>query len=158
MLPYGHIRAHWKRRPLVQADVRGARACECKSLLNGPKCEYSERCSRRTLRSALASVSVRTRSEVLVQVNVVGTENVIRACQEGGCNILVYTSSASVAWDGNDAFEVDETVPYPSWYHDYYTETKMLGEKRVLEANGKGGLRTGARSHCGTDLTPLRER
>lgn len=77
------------------------------------------------------------------QVNVVGTENVILACQAVKCTRLVYTSSASVAWDGSDYKFVDESVPYPTRFHDFYSKTKMLAEKLVLEANGQKGVQTG---------------
>jgi len=77
----------------------------------------------------------------MYQVNVVGTENVVRACRETACKNLVYTSSASVAWDGTDFNFVDEDRPYPARYMDFYTETKMLGEKTVLEADGADGVR-----------------
>jgi len=78
----------------------------------------------------------------MYKVNVVGTENVILACQAVKCTRLVYTSSASVAWDGSDYKFVDESVPYPTRFHDFYSKTKMLAEKLVLEANGQKGVQT----------------
>ena len=44
--------------------------------------------------------------------NVLGTDNVIRACQQAGIARLVYTSSPSVVFDGRDMEGVDESVPY----------------------------------------------
>lgn len=73
------------------------------------------------------------------QPNVVGTENIIEACIACGVERLVYTSSPSVVFDGNDMEGVDETVPYPSTYHAHYPRTKALAEQKVLAA-AKNGL------------------
>ncbi len=43
--------------------------------------------------------------------NVLGTDNVIRACQQAGIARLVYTSSPSVVFDGRDMEGVNESVP-----------------------------------------------
>lgn len=58
-------------------------------------------------------------------VNVVGTENVIKACQLERVPKLVYTSSASVVFDGHDLNNIDESAPYAAQTLDYYTETKV---------------------------------
>lgn len=58
-------------------------------------------------------------------VNVTGTENVIKACQDHNVPKLVYTSSASVVFDGHDLNNVDETTPYAAKTLDYYTQTKV---------------------------------
>lgn len=75
-------------------------------------------------------------------VNVDGTRNVIEACVAGGVRTLIYTSSASVVFDGRDLFMVNEDTPYAARPLDFYTTTKIEGEKLVLEANGRGGLAT----------------
>lgn len=41
----------------------------------------------------------------------------------------------AVVFDGSDLVGVDETRPYTSRPMDYYTETKVAGEKLVLAAN-----------------------
>lgn len=38
---------------------------------------------------------------------------------------LVYTSSASVVFDGRDLINVNEDAPYAARPIDYYTETKV---------------------------------
>eukprot|EP01026_Neomeris_dumetosa_P004858 TRINITY_DN11319_c0_g1_i1.p1 TRINITY_DN11319_c0_g1~~TRINITY_DN11319_c0_g1_i1.p1 ORF type:complete len:358 (-),score=58.46 TRINITY_DN11319_c0_g1_i1:147-1220(-) len=75
---------------------------------------------------------------LMYNVNVLGTRNVIDACLHARVPKLVYTSSASVVFDGRDLVEVDEKLPYAQNALDYYTSTKIKGEKLVLEANGKG--------------------
>lgn len=77
---------------------------------------------------------------ILHEINVTGTKNVIRACQEQGVQKLIYTSSIDVVFDGTPIINGDETLPYPRKHLDYYGETKMQAEKLVLDANNKQGL------------------
>lgn len=74
-------------------------------------------------------------------VNVIGTHNVIKACLECKVSRLVYTSTDTVVFTG-EIFNGDESLPYAKNFIDVYTETKMLAEKAVLEANGHSGLLT----------------
>ena len=60
-------------------------------------------------------------------VNVLGTQNVIDACVLQEVPKLVYTSSASVVFEGKDLVNVDETTPYAANPLDYYTGTKVNG-------------------------------
>ncbi|KAH7106022.1 3-beta hydroxysteroid dehydrogenase/isomerase family-domain-containing protein [Auriculariales sp. MPI-PUGE-AT-0066] len=76
------------------------------------------------------------------RVNVEGTKSVVAACLATNVPSLVFTSSASVVWNGDDLIDVDERAPYASKHVDIYTVTKMKAEKIVLEANGHGKLRT----------------
>lgn len=69
--------------------------------------------------------------------NVIGTENVIAACQHYGISKLVYTSSPSVVDAGKPIENGDESLPYPKKYQSPYPETKALGEQRVLKANSQ---------------------
>ena len=79
---------------------------------------------------------------LMESVNVDGTRHVIESCWKYGVKALVYTSSASVVFDGKDLVMVNEDVPYASKPLDFYTVTKIEGEKLVLAANGKHGLLT----------------
>lgn len=74
--------------------------------------------------------------KLMDDVNVTGLQHVIDACKASGVRKLVYTSSASVVFEGQDLVDVDESLPYASRPMDYYTETKIKGEKMALEANG----------------------
>ncbi|XP_043807799.1 3beta-hydroxysteroid-dehydrogenase/decarboxylase isoform X2 [Manihot esculenta] len=76
-------------------------------------------------------------------VNVRGTKNVIDACVELKVKRLIYTSSASVVFDGTHGiFNGDESLPYPDKPLDSYTATKSEGEAAIIKANGANGLRT----------------
>lgn len=81
------------------------------------------------------------------QANVVGTENVIRACRSQAVAKLVYTSSPSVVFDGSDMEGVDESVPYPLHYHAFYPQTKAQAEQMVLAANDKQLATVALRPH-----------
>ncbi|MDK9719311.1 MAG: NAD-dependent epimerase/dehydratase family protein, partial [Trichlorobacter sp.] len=48
---------------------------------------------------------------------------------------LIYTSSPSVVFDGNDVEGGDETLPYPAHFEAFYPQTKALAEQLVLQAN-----------------------
>lgn len=67
--------------------------------------------------------------------NVIGTQHVISACQHHGIQKLVYTSSPSVVDAGKPIENGDESLPYPTKYESYYSETKALGEQLILKAN-----------------------
>ncbi|GBE87415.1 Sterol-4-alpha-carboxylate 3-dehydrogenase, decarboxylating [Sparassis crispa] len=80
--------------------------------------------------------------DLLYRVNVGGTKLVVDAAVAHGVSKLVYTSSASAVFAGKDQAGVDETVPYPEKPLDEYSDSKAQGERIVLEANGRGSLRT----------------
>lgn len=75
-------------------------------------------------------------------INTLGTQHVIEACRRHGIRKLIYTSSPSVIYDGQEHRGVDESYPYPSHYLCHYPHSKALAEKAVLAANGVDGLST----------------
>ncbi|MEE8107073.1 MAG: NAD-dependent epimerase/dehydratase family protein [Planctomycetota bacterium] len=70
------------------------------------------------------------------RANVLGTDHVLAACCAHGIQRLVYTSSPSVAFHGEDQEGTDESQDYPDSFLCHYPRTKAIAEKRVLEANG----------------------
>lgn len=78
------------------------------------------------------------------QTNVVGTRNVLNACQELGIKRLVYTSTPSVIFNGQPFRGVDESQPYGRNWLCHYAHSKMLAEQEVLSANDPDG--TGLRT------------
>ncbi|KAF3906187.1 ADP-L-glycero-D-manno-heptose-6-epimerase [Dactylellina cionopaga] len=82
--------------------------------------------------------------EIYMKVNVEGTKNVVKACEENGVKVMVYTSSAGVVYDGSPLINVDETEPFPVVPFDSYNESKAIAETIALEANGNNGMLTTA--------------
>lgn len=72
------------------------------------------------------------------RTNVTGTENVLAACRQNNVKRLIYTSSPSVVFDGQDMQGVDESVPYPDRYLAAYPATKAQAEKKVRQAAAAG--------------------
>ncbi|KAM6177560.1 short-chain dehydrogenase/reductase family 42E member 1 [Erethizon dorsatum] len=75
---------------------------------------------------------------LIEEVNVGGTNNVLQACWRRGVPRLVYTSTYNVIFGGQVIRNGDESLPYlPLHLHsDHYSRTKSIAEKKVLEANG----------------------
>ena len=71
------------------------------------------------------------------EANVVGTENVVAACQNSGVPFLIYTSSPSVVFAGRNIEGLDESIPYPAKHQSAYSATKAIAEQRVLAANSE---------------------
>jgi len=71
------------------------------------------------------------------EVNVQGTENVIRACKENRVPMLIFTSSLDAVHDGKPLVDIDETLPYPENHSNMYCRSKYISEIRVLEENSE---------------------
>ncbi|MEX0613094.1 MAG: NAD-dependent epimerase/dehydratase family protein [Pirellulales bacterium] len=75
------------------------------------------------------------------EVNRLGTENVIAGCRTAGVSRLVYTSSPSVVFAGQDQCGIDEATPYDFRWMEanaaYYSLTKARAEQAVLGANNR---------------------
>jgi len=71
--------------------------------------------------------------EEVLNINVNGTKNVLRACKEARVKVLVYTSSLDAVYTGKPMIDVDETVPYPDKHVSAYCRSKYLSEKLLLE-------------------------
>eukprot|EP01096_Ripella_sp_DP13-Kostka_P008941 TRINITY_DN3362_c0_g1_i1.p1 TRINITY_DN3362_c0_g1~~TRINITY_DN3362_c0_g1_i1.p1 ORF type:complete len:438 (+),score=146.36 TRINITY_DN3362_c0_g1_i1:108-1421(+) len=81
---------------------------------------------------------------MIFQVNVEGTNNILRACFLNKVPVLVYTSTANVLFDGfTEMKDVDETFPYPplDQFMDHYSRTKCMAEQNVLIHNGSDAFR-----------------
>jgi len=69
------------------------------------------------------------------KTNVTGTSNIIRACKINKIKYLIYTSSASVVFNGNNIEGSDESLPYPPHPVSHYTATKAIAEQLTLKAD-----------------------
>ena len=75
-------------------------------------------------------------------INKLATDHVISGCRDNGIGSLVFSSSPSVTFDGNDQRGIDESAPYPSRWLCHYQHTKALAERAVTAADQPRGLRT----------------
>lgn len=71
------------------------------------------------------------------RINFTGTQNIVNTCLAQGIPRLIYTSTPSVVFNGNDIEGVDESMPYPEKYCTHYSETKALAERHVVRASGQ---------------------
>ena len=81
-------------------------------------------------------------AEQVWAVNHGGTRLVLDVCREVGVKRLVYVSSASVVYEGENIENGDETLPYASSSQAPYADSKIAAEREVLRANGVDGLQT----------------
>ncbi|WP_372880642.1 2-alkyl-3-oxoalkanoate reductase [Psychromonas sp.] len=79
--------------------------------------------------------------------NVSGTENIISACQALNINRLVYTSTPSVTFSGEDENGIDESQPYAHNFLNFYGLSKAIAEKKVLAANSAALKTVALRPH-----------
>lgn len=77
--------------------------------------------------------------QLVFDVNVRGTQNILDACRKHKVGRLVYTSSNNVALH-QPIRDGDERTPYTLHPIDLYTETKVLAEQLVLAAGRRGEL------------------
>ncbi|MCF6263807.1 MAG: NAD-dependent epimerase/dehydratase family protein [Xanthomonadales bacterium] len=80
-------------------------------------------------------------------INVVGTQNVIRLCRQLSIPNLVHTSSPSVVHSGGDIENGDESIPLAEHFLSAYPESKAEAEKIVLAENGNGLQTVALRPH-----------
>lgn len=80
--------------------------------------------------------------EDFYKINVVGTKNVIKACQVHGVRKLIYTSTPSVVFNKDSIENGDESLPYTTENLSLYAKSKAMAEKEVLQNNNKEGLLT----------------
>jgi len=81
--------------------------------------------------------------DVFYATNVIGSRNVLSACQKHGVSRLVYTSTPSVTFSG-EAFEgADESLPLnPNNELSPYARTKAIAEGELLAAHGQHGVQS----------------
>ena len=118
---------------VLRGDIRGAQAVS--AACQGAEVVFHV--------AARACVSVQPRP--YYAANLDGTQNILEACRQHGIQRLIYTSSPSVVFAGTDQENIDETAPLAlDWleeHRSYYSHSKALAEKKVLEASDES-LRT----------------
>jgi len=88
-----------------------------------------------------AKVGVWGRYDDFFRTNVVGTRAILAGCQAHGVARLVYTSTPSVVYHGQNLANADESLPLTTACPSPYPLTKAIAEREVLAANS-AALRT----------------
>ena len=79
--------------------------------------------------------------------NVEGTENILEACRLNDIDRLIYTSSPSVTFSGEDESGIDESQPYATQFLNFYSLSKAIAEQTVLKANSNSLKTVALRPH-----------
>ncbi|GGK33001.1 NAD-dependent epimerase/dehydratase family protein [Nocardia camponoti] len=84
-----------------------------------------------------ARVDERGRRQRFIAENLTATEHLLEGARANGARRFVFISSPSALMDrdGGDQCDVDESLPYPTRYLNFYSETKAAAERAVLAAN-----------------------
>ncbi len=72
------------------------------------------------------------------EANVVGTRNVIETCRKRQIPKLVFISSPSVYFNGEDRLNISENEPLPDIQQTHYAKTKAINEKELLALRDTG--------------------
>jgi len=75
--------------------------------------------------------------QVIFDINVGGTENLLRLAREAGVRALVHASSIDAVYDGREHIDIDESFPYPERYASTYCASKAQGEQLALAADSE---------------------
>ncbi len=143
-LSRGHRAAVPSGAALVQGDIRDGRR------LGAAIAEHG--CDAVIHMAALTEVAESVAEpELYADVNVAGTETVIRACRSAGVPRLVFSSSAAVYGEPTGMPIVEEAPLAPT---NPYGESKLAGERALAAAAQDGGLASTALRYfnaCGAD-------
>lgn len=82
------------------------------------------------------------REDDVWSVNLGGSRSVLRACWEARVPKLIYVSTASAVYEGEDIENGDETLPYARKSQAPYADSKIVAEQEILAANGQRGVLT----------------
>ena len=79
--------------------------------------------------------------------NVQGTENILEACRLNNIDRLIYTSTPSVTFNGEDESGINESQPYAAQFLNFYGLSKAIAEENVLKANSESLKTVALRPH-----------
>ncbi|XP_072254574.1 3 beta-hydroxysteroid dehydrogenase/Delta 5--_4-isomerase type 1-like [Pyxicephalus adspersus] len=78
--------------------------------------------------------------DVIIAINVTGTEQLLESCVQNNVSFFIYTSSMEVVGPntrGDPIVNGTEETTYDSKQGFFYGESKSMAEKKVLRANGR---------------------
>ena len=145
LLARGYRVVSFSRGAYPQLQALGAKCIQGDLRQLGDLLAAGEGCSSIIHTAALAGIWGRQKD--YLDINYHGTCNVIQAARQLKIPRLIYTSSPSVAFAGQDICGLDEGTPYAEKFYCAYPWSKMLAEKAVLAANGPGLQTLALRPH-----------
>jgi nucleoside-diphosphate-sugar epimerase len=86
--------------------------------------------------AAIIDWGTKTEKDVM-DCNLGGTQNIIKACKENGVRNLVYTSSLDAVFTGKALVNINESQAYPKKHANVYCASKHLSEVEVVQANSE---------------------
>lgn len=94
-----------------------------------------------------AKVGVWGRYDDFFRANVLGTRAILDGCREHGVARLIYTSTPSVVYNGQNLAGADESLPLTTACPSPYPLTKAIAEREALAANSASLLTVALRPH-----------
>ncbi len=80
-------------------------------------------------------------------INVQGSKNVINGCRKNNVQNLIYTSTPSVVFNGENIEDGNESLPYATRFLCHYARSKVMAEKIILNENNKDLYTCAIRPH-----------
>ena len=72
------------------------------------------------------------------KTNVIGTRNVVAACQHYKIEKLIFISSPSIYHTGEDRYDISENDPLPKRQASNYGRSKLIVENELMDMEGSG--------------------
>ncbi|MSU66411.1 MAG: NAD-dependent epimerase/dehydratase family protein [Opitutus sp.] len=121
------------RTPSPDLEARGVRFV--RASIDQPDLVQAACAGVETVFHVAARVGVWGKYEEFFRTNVLGTRAVLDGCRTHGVKRLIYTSTPSVVYNGQDLAGADESLPLTSDCPSPYPLTKAIAEREVLAAN-----------------------
>ncbi|MFN0203762.1 MAG: NAD-dependent epimerase/dehydratase family protein [Bacteroidia bacterium] len=141
-----YMASHYSNYQIVATSRRSSRAAELENtgcsflagdLTNPHFCEQLTQNAEIVVHCAALSAPYGD-YETFYQSNYVATESLLSACLKNGVKKFIFISTPSIYMNFSSRLKVKESDPLPSTFVNHYASTKLMAEKYVLNANGKG--------------------
>jgi len=96
---------------------------------------------------AASKVGMNGSFEDFYQTNVVGSKNLYQAMKKYHITKMIYTSTPSVVYAGENIIEGNESLPYPKNHLNHYASTKRIAEEFLLSKSSEDFLIVSLRPH-----------
>lgn len=87
------------------------------------------------------------KKEDFININFIGTQNLVNEAKNAGVKKFIYTSSPSVVYSDRELINADESTTYPDYFLNDYGYSKRLAEEYVLNSKSNEFLVCALRPH-----------